>query len=109
MTSETNPRCVLVSCPKCSGYGTLSEPFEQKEDPVCLMCAGAGLIDPEYVCDCSRPAVQELQGKPACLSLDCAKRIEEEAKNPKDSKDSKASKANAISDDEYWQKAWGVF
>lgn len=71
---------MLVPCPRCDGRSVVN-PFEQKEDGVCVMCAGHGEIDPDFVCDCGRPGVQEAKnGQPLCLSLECVKRLEDAQK-----------------------------
>lgn len=71
---------MIIDCPNCHNR-PICNPFEQRFEKACYLCAGRGKVDNEKVCmECGRPATQLLLGVPVCRSLACHKEISDRKK-----------------------------
>ena len=72
---------MIIDCPNCHNR-PICNPFEQKNDVPCYLCAGRGKVDNEKICrECGRPATMLLLGVPVCRALLCQKEISDQRKN----------------------------
>lgn len=71
-----------VSCPSCDNRPVVN-PFEQKADRGCQLCAQSGMVNPKKVCSCGRPAIWVINQKDVCNTEGCIQDAFKEKKVPK--------------------------
>lgn len=72
-------------CPMCQGR-QLTTPHARIKSFPCWYCNGTGEVDPDFSCECGRPAVVQMGDRRLCCSIDCNNRVAAELKTKEASK-----------------------
>lgn len=64
---------MLMPCPNNCQDGKVVTPLARLEDGDCELCSGLGMVDPDMVCVCGRPALFTHEGKDYCGRENCLK------------------------------------